>query len=78
MDDRIACVYNPNHLIKREKLVWHYVKCDDRRRLQHLFEVCPYDSMHHVPRPEYDAHIQKCKPPDVQMNLNFGPEDPWG
>ncbi|OMJ91795.1 hypothetical protein SteCoe_5576 [Stentor coeruleus] len=78
MDDRIPCVYNANHLIKPEKLVWHYVKCDDRRRLQHLFEVCPYNSMHHVPKPEYDAHIQRCKPPTTQINLNFGVDDPWG
>ena len=78
MDNRISCVYNSNHQIKPEKLVWHYVKCEDRKRLQHLFTICPYNSTHHIPNHEYDSHVQRCKPPVAQVNLNFGSDDPWG
>jgi U11-48K-like CHHC zinc finger len=78
MEGKIACVYNHTHIIKPEKLVWHYVKCEDRRRLQHLYSICPYDSTHHVPNHELDSHIQKCRPPPPQIKLNFGEEDPWG
>lgn len=77
MEDRVPCVYNQNHLVKSEKLVWHYIKCEDKKRLQHLFSVCPYNSIHHVPNHELDAHIQACRPPQPELNLNFGPEDPW-
>lgn len=78
MDDKVSCVYNSNHTLKPEKLVWHYVKCEDKRRLQHLFSVCPYNSMHHIPNHEFDAHVQKCKPVESEIKLNFGSEDPWG
>ena len=78
MDNKVPCVYNSNHMLKPERLVWHYVKCEDRRRQQHLYSICPYNSMHHVPITEFDAHVIKCKPPEQELKLNFGNDDPWG
>ena len=75
--ETVACAYNGNHMIRPEKLVWHYVKCEDRKRLQNLFRVCPYNSTHHVPVHEIDAHIQKCKPNEPEMKLTFSEDDPW-
>lgn len=42
------------------RLKWHLVQCVDKQRLGHLFDVCPYNAIHHIPKEQFAYHKAKC------------------
>lgn len=72
------CPYEKSHLITPDKLITHLTKC----RKQHLKKfatpnivVCPYKSIHHVPRSELDHHVKNCDGRDLAVHMLLDPSN---
>ncbi|CAG9331116.1 unnamed protein product [Blepharisma stoltei] len=79
LEPKIACSYNPDHLVNPARLLWHYTKCPDRKHMSQMFKICPYNPAHHIPNCELYNHMKRCPNAKVQLKLNFrNDEDPWG
>lgn len=53
------CPYNPSHLIRRNRLQCHLVKCK-RNHPDAEMAICPFDATHVIAVPEYNFHIKVC------------------
>lgn len=42
------------------RLRWHLVQCPDKQRFGHNFDVCPYNSLHHISKEQFETHKAKC------------------
>ena len=56
----VACIYNPNHLVKPSRKQIHEMKCPDRFKKQNEFKLCPYNPNHNIKKELYEKHILEC------------------
>ncbi|CAK92289.1 unnamed protein product (macronuclear) [Paramecium tetraurelia] len=69
-DFQVKCPYNPSHQMPNSKLFYHISQgCQDKARLEHLYEHCPYNFMHVILKANMDAHLRQC------ANLNKNTEE---
>ncbi|CAD8182589.1 unnamed protein product [Paramecium octaurelia] len=69
-DFQVKCPYNPSHQMPNSKLFYHISQgCQDKARLEHLYEHCPYNFMHVILKANMDAHLRQCS------NLNKNTEE---
>ena len=59
--EKVACIYNPNHLVKPSRKQIHEMKCPDRFKKQNEFKLCPYNPNHNIKKELYEKHILECK-----------------
>ena len=57
---KVACIYNPNHLVKPSRKQIHEMKCPDRFKKQNEFKLCPYNPNHNIKKELYEKHILEC------------------
>lgn len=57
MSDLVPCRYNPNHKVKRSRLVIHEYKCPNRFEGKVL--VCPLDPNEKINAADYDKHVRE-------------------
>ena len=58
--EKVACIYNPNHLVKPSRKQIHEMKCPDRFKKQNEFKLCPYNPNHNIKKELYEKHILEC------------------
>ena len=70
-NDLIHCPFNPNHLVKRSRLITHKKLCPDKNTRGIV--QCPYNPSHHVLIENLDKHKEKC-PDRVVINSDLANE----
>ena len=70
-NDLIHCPFNPNHLVKRSRLITHKKLCPDKN-FRGIVQ-CPYNPSHHVLIENLDKHKEKC-PDRVVINSDLASE----
>ena len=70
-NDLIHCPFNPNHLVKRSRLITHKKLCPDKN-CRGIVQ-CPYNPSHHVLIENLDKHKEKC-PDKVVINTDLANE----
>ncbi|CAK68782.1 unnamed protein product (macronuclear) [Paramecium tetraurelia] len=67
----VCCPYNPNHLMPFSQLWFHLSSgCEDKQKFGHLYQICPYNSLHILQKEHYEDHIKNCqKKIDVDDDL---------
>ena len=70
-NDLIHCPFNPNHLVKRSRLITHKKLCPDKN--SRGIVQCPYNPSHHVLIENLDKHKEKC-PDRVVINSDLASE----
>ncbi|CAD8105341.1 unnamed protein product [Paramecium primaurelia] len=70
-DFQVKCPYNPSHQMPNSKLFYHISQgCQDKARLEHLYEHCPYNYLHVILKANMDAHLKQCS--DLNKNTEEG------
>ena len=59
--EKIACIYNPNNLVKPSRKQINEIKYPDRFKKQNEFKLCPYNPNHTIKKELYEKHILECK-----------------
>ena len=67
-NDLIHCPFNPNHLVKRSRLITHKKLCPDKNNKGII--QCPYNPSHHVLIENLEKHKEKC-PDRVIINSDL-------
>ena len=57
-NDLVSCPFNPNHKVKRSRLITHKKICPDKEIKG--FAQCPYNPNHHVTIENLEKHKAKC------------------
>ena len=66
----LQCPYNPSHQVRPDRFGNHLVRCRESLSKQPTspyyykiddYEVCKFNSLHHVPKREMSEHVKKCK-----------------
>ena len=70
-NDLIHCPFNPNHLVKRSRLITHKKMCPDKNTCGIV--QCPYNPSHHIQIKNLDKHKEKC-PDRVVINNDLATE----
>ena len=70
-NDLIHCPFNPNHLVKRSRLITHKKCCPDKGKRGIV--QCPYNPSHHVLIENIEKHKEKC-PDRVIINPDLANE----
>ena len=70
-NDLIHCPFNPNHLVKRSRLITHKKLCPDKN-CRGIVQ-CPYNPSHHVLIENLEKHKEKC-PDKVVINTDLANE----
>ena len=70
-NDLIHCPFNPNHLVKRSRLITHKKLCPDKNKRGIV--QCPYNPSHHVLIENLEKHKEKC-PDRVVINSDLANE----
>ena len=70
-NDLIHCPFNPNHLVKRSRLITHKKMCPDKNTCGIV--QCPYNPSHHIQIKNLDKHKEKC-PDRVVINNDLANE----
>ena len=70
-NDLIHCPFNPNHLVKRSRLITHKKCCPDKGKRGIV--QCPYNPSHHVLIENIEKHKEKC-PERVIINPDLANE----
>ena len=70
-NDLIHCPFNPNHLVKRSRLITHKKLCPDKNNKGII--QCPYNPSHHVLIENLEKHKEKC-PDRVIINSDLAKE----
>ncbi|CAD8119839.1 unnamed protein product [Paramecium sonneborni] len=70
-DFQVKCPYNPSHQMPNSKLFYHISQgCQDKARLEHLYEHCPYNFLHVILKANMDNHLRQCS--DAKSNTQEG------
>ena len=70
-NDLIHCPFNPNHLVKRSRLITHKKLCPDKNNKGIV--QCPYNPSHHILIENLEKHKEKC-PDRVTINSDLAKE----
>ena len=70
-NELIHCPFNPNHLVKRSRLITHKKTCPDKN-IRGIVQ-CPYNPSHHVLMENLEKHKEKC-PDRVVINSDLAAE----
>ena len=70
-NDLISCPFNPNHKVKRCRLITHKKICPDKEIKG--FVLCPFNPNHHVALDNLENHKDKC-PNKVLINSDLEKE----
>ena len=70
-NDLVSCPFNPNHKVKRCRLITHKKICPDKENKG--FAQCPYNPNHHVTIENLEKHKAKC-PNKIVINSNLEKE----
>ena len=70
-NDLIHCPFNPNHVVKRSRLITNKKICPDKNS-RGIVE-CPYNPSHHILIENLDKHKEKC-PDRVVINSDLADE----
>ena len=65
-NDLIHCPFNPNHLVKRSRLITHKKLCPDKNNRGIV--QCPYNPSHHILIENLDKHKEKCPDRNIINN----------
>lgn len=65
-DDFIKCPYNPAHILKQSRMVYHMVKCAKNPNIPALVD-CPYNAKHKIRPQDMVDHMYKC--PSLEPNV---------
>ncbi|XP_074595911.1 uncharacterized protein LOC141851035 [Brevipalpus obovatus] len=65
-DDFIKCPYNPAHIVKQSRMVYHMVKCAKNPNIPSLID-CPYNAKHKIRPQDMVDHMYKC--PSLEPNV---------
>ena len=65
-NDLIHCPFNPNHLVKRSRLITHKKLCPDKNKKGIV--QCPYNPSHHILIENLDKHKEKCPDRNIINN----------
>eukprot|EP00300_Choanocystis_sp_HF-7_P041331 c8045_g1_i1.p1 GENE.c8045_g1_i1~~c8045_g1_i1.p1 ORF type:complete len:260 (-),score=43.71 c8045_g1_i1:36-815(-) len=57
----LSCPYNRNHIMNKERIVRHMLKCADKLKVGNDFATCRYNTMHIVPKTAVEDHENRCK-----------------
>eukprot|EP01089_Gocevia_fonbrunei_P005354 TRINITY_DN1567_c0_g1_i1.p1 TRINITY_DN1567_c0_g1~~TRINITY_DN1567_c0_g1_i1.p1 ORF type:complete len:186 (-),score=31.27 TRINITY_DN1567_c0_g1_i1:353-910(-) len=68
----VCCPYNREHDMPKDKLHWHFTRCQAKKQREHEFAKCKYNALHIVLKSEHVAHELKC--PD-KSNVGNSEED---
>jgi hypothetical protein len=58
-DPLIQCPYNRSHIILTSRMQAHLVKCRRNYPMSDK-QVCPFNAIHHVDKPDYQYHVSTC------------------
>ena len=70
-NDLIHCPFNPNHIVKRSRLITHKKVCPDKNKRGII--QCPYNPSHHILIENLEKHKEKC-PDKVEINSDLADE----
>ncbi len=68
MSHLVSCRYNPNHKVKKSKLIIHEYKCPNRFNPNII--VCPFDPNEKIHINDYNKHIKEHQKKDFNLNID--------
>ncbi|XP_065191364.1 uncharacterized protein LOC135822510 [Sycon ciliatum] len=68
-NELVVCPYDEVHRVRISRLPYHLLKCAKQHPSEGLFEICPYNARHVIPRADLLAHFSQC--PDKPMLEDF-------
>lgn len=57
-DERVRCAFNKEHVLKRDRLIWHHNKCPNRDMTNMI--VCIQNGEHIVKIVDFAKHLSEC------------------
>lgn len=58
IDERVRCAFNKEHVLKRDRLIWHHNKCPNRDMTNMI--ICIQNGEHIVKRVDFAKHLSEC------------------
>ena len=56
----VECRFNPNHKVKKSRILIHEMKCPDKIKKQNEFKLCPYNPYHYIKNELFEKHKLEC------------------
>lgn len=59
-DEIVKCPYFPEHELRKSRLVYHIIKCQNNPQAPKLL-ICPYNFLHRVTKEDRESHLILCQ-----------------